>query len=101
MSKAIKRFSFIPLSAWETVKDIFPNAISYGKSKVIGYDSPKDSQEMKSYVDSSGLEMVLHDKTNAQMIISAIESGIDKIYNCDHDVALEVVGYFSSKNSEL
>jgi len=95
MSKLINRFAFIPFSAWEDVEDIFPNAVSYGESKVIGYDSPKDSPEMKSYADNSGFKTLLHDKTDAQMIIDAIESGIDKVYNCNADVAREVAAHFS------
>jgi len=94
MSGLINRFAFIPISAWEGVKDTFPNAVSYGESKVIGYDSPKESLEMISLVESSGLELVHHSESNAQMIIEAIESGIDKVYNCDHDVAIVVASHF-------
>jgi len=95
MSNLIGRFSFIPLSAWETVKDIFPKAVSYGDSKVISYDSPSQSAEMLKLVDSSGLELIHYSQTNAKMIIDSIESGIDKIYNCSHDVALEVAAHFA------
>jgi len=94
MSKLINRFAFIPMSAWETVKDIFPHSVSYGDSKVIGYDSPKASEEMMKLVNVSGLELIHHSKSDAKMIIDAIESGIDKVYNCNTDVAREVVAHF-------
>jgi len=95
MSCLIDRYSFIPLSAWQSVKHIFPHAVSYGNSKVVSYDSPKASAEMMALVESSGLELVHYSQTNSKMIIDAINDGIDKIYNCEHSIALEVSNYFS------
>jgi hypothetical protein len=90
----IERYSFIPVSAWESVKSVFPNAISYGNSKVVQYASPVDSTAMLELVNKSGLEFIHHSLTDAQMIIDAIESGIDKVYNCNIDVARDVASHF-------
>lgn len=90
----IERYSFIPVSAWESVKNTFPNAISYGNSKIVQYASPGDSAAMLELVNQSGLDFVHHSESNAQMIIEAIESGIDKVYNCDYDVAVAVASHF-------
>lgn len=91
----IERYSFISFGMWESVKHVFPNAISYGNSKVVQYASPNDSTFMMNLVRSSGAELVHHSESNAQMIINAIDSGIDKIYNCNIDVALAVANHYS------
>ena len=100
--RLVERYAFIPVSAWETVQHVFPNAVSYGNSKVVQYSSSstgeqtEDAKNMRSLVDASGLELIEHENTDSQMIIDAIESGITKVYNCDHDAALEVAKYFNS-----
>lgn len=93
----IERYSFISFSMWELVKDTFPNAVTYGNSKIVQYTSPSDSNMMMELVKVNNLELVHHSQTNAQMIIDAIESGIDKVYNCNHDVALKVCQHFAPK----
>lgn len=91
----IDRHSFVPVASWEShAKDLFPNARQVGNSIVITYTSPNQSEEMLELVKESGLELIKYDKTNSQMIIDAMEKGIDKIYNCNTDVALEVCAHF-------
>lgn len=51
---------------------------------------------MMKLVEYSGLELIHHSKATSEMIISAIENGMDKIFNCDHNIALEVVNYFNT-----
>ena len=94
----IERYSFIPIAAWETIIDVFPNAVSYGNSKIVQYASPTESEAMHKLVDESGLELIHHTESNAQMIITAIESGIDKIHNCNHDVAIDVAKHFGGES---
>lgn len=93
----IERYSFVSFDAYKSVKDKFPHAVSCGDSKIIQYASPTDSEEMLRLVESSGLELVHYSEMSAQMIINAIESGIDKIYNCNHDVAIAVTQHFNNK----
>lgn len=91
----IERYSFISFDMWELVKDIFPDAVTYGNSKIVQYASPNDSNMMMDLVKDNNLELVHHSQTNAYIVINAIEAGIDKVYNCNHDVALEVARHFN------
>lgn len=97
----IERYSFISFDMWELVKDVFPSAVTYGDSKIVQYASNEDGTlsddaiMLLSKVNQHGLGIVLHDSVNAQMIIDAIETGIDKVYNCNRDVALVVCQYFT------
>lgn len=91
----IERYSFISFDMWELVKDVFPHAVTYGNSKIVQYASPSDSNVMMELVQVNKLELVHHSQTNTQMIIDAIETGIDKVYNCNHDVALDVCKHFT------
>lgn len=91
----IERYSFISHDMWELVKHVFPNAVTYGGAKIVQYASPSDSNLMMDLVKSNNLDLVHHSETNSKMIINTIESGIDKVYNCNHDVAIEVANYFS------
>lgn len=100
-NNTVERYSFVSFDAWESVKDKFPRAVGCGDSKIIQYASPSDSVDMMRLVESSGLELVHYSKVSAQMIISAIEIGIDKIYNCNHDVALAVVNHFKKDEVDL
>lgn len=93
----IERYSFISFDMWGLVKEVFPNAVSYGSSKIVQYSSPGDSNMMMQLVKANNLELVHHSETNAQMIIDAIDNGIDKVYNCNHDVAIEVCQHFALK----
>lgn len=93
----IERYSFISFDMWELVKDIFPDAVSYGNSKVVQYASPTDSNLMMQLVESNNLTLIHHSETNAQMIINAIENGIDKVYNCNHGVALRVCEHYNQQ----
>ena len=93
----IERYSFISFDAYEPVEDKFPHAVCCGDSKIVQYASPTDSEEMLRLVESSGLELVHYSEVNADMVISAIESGIDKIYNCNHDVAIAVTQHFNNE----
>ena len=77
----IERYSFISLDAYELVKDEYPHAISYGNSKVIQYAVPSNHSEQLEY--------------DEQVIINAIESGIDKEYKCNGDTARKVAAYFN------
>lgn len=95
----IERYSFISFDMWELVKDVFPNAVTYGNSKIVQYASPSDSNMMMELVQTNNLELVHYSQTNAQMIINSIENGIDKVYNCNHDVALAVCQYFAPEDS--
>lgn len=90
----IDRHSFVSIEAWKLVKDKFPCARQVGNSKICTYTSPTQSVEMMELVKESGIELIHYEDTDVQMIISAIEKGIDKIYNCNTDVALEVCRYF-------
>lgn len=94
----IERYSFISFSMWELVKDIFPNAVTYGNSKIVQYASPSDSNMMMELVQANNLELVHRSEVSAQMIIDAIETGIDKVYNCNHDVALVVCQHFTPED---
>lgn len=95
----IERYSFISFAMWELVKGIFPSAVTYGNSKIVQYASPSDSNMMMELVQANKLGLVHHSEVNAQMIINAIEAGIDKVYNCNHDIALAVCQYFAPENS--
>lgn len=92
-----ERYSFISFDMWELVKDIFPDAVTYGDAKIVQYASPSDSNMMMELVKANNLELVHHSQTDAGMIINAIETGIDKVYNCNRDVALEVVRHFTTE----
>lgn len=95
----IERYSFISLDMWELVKDIFPHAVTYGNSKIVQYASPSNSGQMMKLVNQFNLELVHHSKSNAQMIIDAIEGGMgNTVYNCNHDVALEVCKHFTPED---
>lgn len=94
MGNLTERYAFIPVPAWETVIDSFPNAVSYGDSKLIQYASPEDSDRMMQFVIDSGLEFVHYTRADSDMIMTAINAGIDKIYNCDYETALEVASNF-------
>lgn len=95
----IERYSFISFDMWELVKGIFPDAVTYGNSKIVQYASPSDSNMMMELVKDNNLELVHHSEVNAQMIINAIETGIDKVYNCNRDVALIVCKHFTPDES--
>lgn len=90
-----ERFCFISKDAWLAVADKFPNPAYYGGAVVVNYDSPSQSAAMMQLVRDSSFELVHHSETNAKMIIDAIESGIDKLYNCNADVAREVAVHFN------
>lgn len=94
-----ERYSFISFDMWELVKDIFPDAVTYGDAKIVQYASPSDSNMMMELVQSKNLDLVHHSQTNSQMIIDAIETGIDKVYNCNRDVALEVARHFTTEEA--
>lgn len=101
----LERYAFISIEMWKLVSDIFPDAVTYGNSKVIQYASNEDgtlSDEatmLLSKVNQYGFDIVMHDKVSVDMIVNAINSGIDKVYSCNHDVALHVAAHFSTKGS--
>ena len=100
MSNLIERYAFISFEMWRMVSDIFPDAITYGESKVVQYASPTQSNAMRDLVLKHNLTLVEHEQANSKMIINAIETGIDRVYNCNHDVALKVCAHFTPKESE-
>lgn len=94
----IERYTFISPEhyALDGVKHKFPHLVKYGESYVVQYASPSDSNEMQALVDALGLELVKYDVTTAQMIIDAATNGFgNTIYNCNHDIALEVCKHFA------
>lgn len=97
----IERYAFISFEMWGLVKDIFPKAVTYGNSKIVQYASPMQSNVMRNLVLKHNLPLIEHEYTDSEMIINAIETGIDKVYNCNHDVALEVCDHFSPKDPEI
>ena len=80
----IERYSFISFDAYESVKDKFPCAVSYGESKIIQYA-----------VNQGAFEIL---ESDYRVIVSAIESGLHRVYNCDHATALAVVNHFSKED---
>lgn len=77
----VERYSFISLDAYAVVRDEFPHAVSCGRSKILQY--------------AVG---ALHDEEleqDADVIIRAIEAGLDRAYNCDHSVASVVSEHFN------
>ena len=90
------RFAFVPLATWEQYgKEKWPDAVSYGNYKVIGYDSSKDSPEVKAAADATGLPQVHYSESNAQMIIDGMKANEQKLFNCNLNVAQEVVASFN------
>lgn len=77
----VERYSFVSFIAYELVKDKFPHAVNCGSSKVLQY----------AVTESHNEEL----ETDADVIIRAIESGLDRDYNCGHNVASIVSKYFS------
>lgn len=80
----VERYSFINLDDYESVKGEFPNAVSCGNSKIIQYTVNKGTFEIL--------------ESDFRVIVSAIESGLDRIYNCDHATALAVANHFSKED---
>lgn len=76
----IELYSFVSLATYATVVDSFPHAVSCGTSKVLQY----------AVSDRNSVDL----EPDADVIIRAIERGIDKTYNCDHSVASVVSQYF-------
>lgn len=77
----IERYSFISFDDYESVKDKFPHAVSCGNSKIIQYT-----------VNQVAFEIL---ESDYRVIVSAIESGLYRIYNCDHATALAVANHFN------
>lgn len=90
------RFAFVPLVAWEQYgQEKWPSAVSYGNYKVIGYDSPTQSETVKAAADATGLPQVHYTESTAQMIIDGMKANEQKLFNCSLNVAQEVVASFN------
>ena len=90
------RFAFVPLATWEQYgQEKWPSAVSYGNYKVIGYDSPTQSATVKAAADETGLEQIHHEVCTAQMIIDGMKANEQKLFNCNLNVAQEVVASFN------
>ncbi|WP_428613841.1 hypothetical protein [Pseudoalteromonas sp.] len=81
----IERYSFISLDDYDSVKNKFPNAVSCGNSKIIQYT-----------VNQGAFEIL---ESDYRVIVSAIESGLDRVYNCDHTTALSVANHFKKEDA--
>lgn len=81
----IERYSFISFDAYESVKDKFPCAVSCGESKIIQYA-----------VNQGAFEIL---ESDYRVIVSAIEYGLDRAYNCDHTTALAVANHFKKEDA--
>lgn len=95
----IERYAFISPEHHnlDGVRAKFPNLVKYGESYIVQYASPSDSNAMMELVNSFNLELVHYSQCDAQMIIDAIEGGMgNTVYNCNHDVALEVCQHFTT-----
>lgn len=92
------RFAFVPVVTWEQYgQEKWPSAVSYGDYKVIGYDSPTQSEVVKAAADETGLEQIHHKVCTAQMIIDGMKTNEQKLYNCTLEVAQEVAASFNEE----
>lgn len=92
------RFAFVPFAAWEQYgQDKWPDAVSYGNYKVIGYDSPTQSDVVKAAADETGLEQINHEVCTAKMIIDGMAANEQKLFNCSLEVAQEVAANFTKE----
>lgn len=92
----IPRFAFIPFATWEQYgQEKWPNAVSYSNYKVIGYDSPTQSEVVKAAADATGLTQVHYTESTAQMIIDGMKANEQKLFNCTLEVAQQVVASFN------
>ena len=90
------RFAFVPVATWEQYgQEKWPNAVSYGNYKVISYDSPTQSATVKAAADATGLPQVHHTESTHQMIINGMKANEQKLFNCNLNVAQEVVASFN------
>ena len=90
------RFAFVPTATWEQYgQEKWPDAVSYGDYKVISYDSPTQSEEVKAAADTSGLTIIKHDVCTVQMILDGMKANEQKLFNCNLNVAQEVVASFN------
>lgn len=90
------RFAFVPVATWEQYgQEKWPDAVSYGNYKVISYDSPTQSEEVKAAADISGLTIIKHDVCTVQMILDGIANNEQKLFNCSLEVAQEVAASFN------
>ena len=96
------RFAFVPAVTWEQYgEEKWPDAVSYGNYKVIGYDSPTQSEVVKAAADETGLEQIHHEVCTAQMIIDGMAANEQKLFNCSLSVAQEVAAHYSQQDEEL
>ena len=94
--KLTPRFAFVPFATWEQYgKEKWPNAVSYGNYKVIGYDSPTQSEVVKAAADETSLEQIHHEACTDQMIIDGMAANEQKLFNCSLSVAQEVAASFN------
>lgn len=91
----IERYAFIKEGVWLEYQHIAPNAIDVNGYRLIQYASPLDSERMLSLVGESGLSMVHYSECTFDIVISGIESGDNKIFNCSQDVASRVCGHYN------
>lgn len=91
----IERYAFIKEAVWIEHQHVAPNAINVNGYRLIQYASPLDSDRLLALVYESGLQMVHHLDCTFDIVVSGIDSGDNKIFNCSHDVASRVCGHFN------
>ena len=85
----IEKHAFIPLSAYEIIKDLYPFSLKFGSSQLITYAVPFDVERLQDLIDSNNYELI---KTSDHLLIlDAIKSDLTVIYSCDRDCALSVI----------